>query len=174
MTYRTELEVANLLERLQEDTSFDVTHPWTVSYRVPIVPNFHVRWAFVAVLLSPENMEDNFWGLQEPEEEDVKLLGLYIHYLLRRWYIARYVKSLEDLPVDIDPGVNTLTFAKAERGWVYRRASWEAPLFSPTIVSETQYATLLELLDSIETTWVSGEEKPNPKWLLFKEENNIT
>lgn len=172
--YRTDEQVERLIERLKADVNeVDLTHPWAVDYRTPVVTSFYPRWTFVAALVVP-NPDDNLWNVLEPDEEDAKLLSLYTQYILERWYYASYIESLKKVPLDIDPGFNTMTFAKLEHSWVYRRSSWTmGGTYAPSkFDSKFVYPTLLSLLDHLEKDW-SDEAQVNEKWRAFKEKHNI-
>lgn len=172
MTFRTDEEVTRLLERLQNDPEVDLTHPFTVLHRVPVIDSFYPRWAYVAALAMPEGT--NLWRLKEPNEQDAALVALYIQYMLERWYYQNYIESLKKLPIDIDPGTNTITFAKTGRGWVYRRATWKNQLCWPIFDNEIQYSSLLDLVDKIEThSDLNGGYTMNEKWVTFKETHDI-
>jgi len=144
----------------------DINHPWVAQYRVPVVRDMHVGTFFIAALVVPDNSSEysNYMNYLAPDEEDAKLIAQYIRYRktqLTGWYL----KQVEARSLDIDSGVNTITFAKREHGWVYRRMTWQNQPFAPSFDGKIQYATLAELLDHV-NTYV---DEVSPKWIAFKE-----
>ncbi len=153
----------------------DVTDPWVVKYRTPMVDTHHAYGAFVATLHKGNEDEDEATRLFEffaPTEEDAELVGHYIKFLLTRWYNKSYINSLNVLPVDLDPGVNTMFFGHMAHSWVYNRSSWQNQPFFPGRYPEPKktFSSLLDLIDFIET---GSDGVPNPRWVAYKEENNV-
>lgn len=156
-----------VLSRLEE--AVDLQHPWVTKYRVPPVNSLYPNFSFIASLATgtEENTLDNFL---EPTDEDAALVGAYINFYKSRWYHGSFLRELEQYPLDLDGGANTTSFALSTHGWVYRKVSWQNQSQFPYRNSEIQYATLIELLNSIETR---GDSGPSPKWVEFKLANDI-
>jgi hypothetical protein len=154
-----------LLKRL-EDT-VDLQHPWVTKYRVPPVDSLYPSFAFIASLATGGDMLDNFLA---PTDEDAALVGAYIDYYKSYWYGDSYLRQLAQYPLDLDGGANTTSFALSNKGWVYRKSTWQGQPQFPYWNSEIQYGTLLDLINSIETRSDNGI---NPRWTSYKLDHNI-
>lgn len=146
---------------------------WADKYRTPVVSMLNPNEQYVACLVVPQEDDEiaRIWNFLTPDEADARLLGQYIEYRLQRWYSKDFTDRLKAKPLDLDPGVNTVSFVKTEGGWRYSRASWrDGPPFVPVMNAEVQYATLLELIDH-EQVIVKGQVFV--PWLEYKLVHNI-
>ena len=133
-------------------SNFDVLKKlWAEKYRVPVVPGLNARERYVACLIVPQETDElaKIPHFQTPSDDDDALVGKYIQFRLSLWYGVDFIARLKQAPLDINPGVNTVSFVKAQDWWHFARASWAQTscLFFPILSGEKQYPTLLELMN---------------------------
>jgi hypothetical protein len=150
----------------------DLEHPWVKQYRVPVLHDLYPGWSFLATITVPREGRQDFLGegFLPVTEDDAILVGKYITYYRKHWYNARYMRELDRMPLDLDGGANTVSFARMEQGWVFRRFSWRDQAFAPYRDAKVQYPTLLELMDHI----TSFGDKPSADWEAFKAEHGLS
>lgn len=143
---------------------------WANEYHTPAVTGINPNEQYVACLVVPTEGEifTEFWHFEQPTDADAELVGKYIDYRNIRWYGRA---RLSDAVLDIDPGVNTISFVKTTGGWRFSRRSWRAgPPVVPSKDADKQYATLLELIDHTESSF---DHEVSERWITFKNENGI-
>ena len=113
---------------LQEGIA-DIDHEWTRKYRVPMIHGMHPRVHLVATLAVPE--KEIVTEYLEATEHEAALIGSYIQYKLSGYYSEHAIGGMRRHPVDVDEGGNTTSFAKLDRGWVYRNITWSNQPFYP-------------------------------------------
>ena len=158
-------------ERFEEHT-VGVDHPWTQKYRVPVIKGLHPRMNFVATLAAPaqDTGGNDHYGEAhlEASDDEAALIGSFIQYKLSI-FREGFLASLRKHPIDLDDGVNTISFAKTDRGWIYSKATWDMQPHSPYADSPVQYPNLIDLMDKIEN-WT---DKPKESWVSWKTENGL-
>jgi hypothetical protein len=144
-------------------------HPWVNDYRIPVVHNFQSTWYYFVTLSVPEENGYNFVIM--PTEEDAILVASYINYRISTFkYYSNYEAKIRSEKLDVDNSINTIHLGNTEKmGWSWCRRTWETGLF-PHFDSTIRYATLIELLDSIES---DGKGNLTPKWQAWKDQNNL-
>lgn len=131
-------------------TALGLDHPWAQKYRVPVLSHYSCGVFVIAGLVVPDPDMPDYLNLNyvTPTEEDAQLLGDYIQHRIQTWYYPNYANQMAQYPVDVDPGVNTVTFMKtADRGWLYHRMTWDQPP-APLYGSKIRYNTLMDVIEA--------------------------
>lgn len=145
---------------------------WAKKYRVPVVSALNPGPFYVACVVVPQKGDAlaEIWNFETPTEAEAKIIGHYIVFRLRLWNSEHFIAQLKSEPLDIDRGINTISFVKARGGWRFSKASWSmGSPFWPTLDFATQYENLIELMDFEETT----NGVINPRWTEFKRQVKI-
>lgn len=111
----------------------DLTHPWAVRYRIPVLTELP-QWNYEVALIVPP-AEPREWDRLKaiwPTEEEAEVIGSYIDYR-RAWYREDLAARKLQRPLDVDAGTNTVTLVKTENGWRYQRATWTMHGFWPLL-----------------------------------------
>ena len=97
-----------------------------------------------------------------PSDEELKQLRSYQEFSVRRTYAESYQEVVLKRELPYDSGHNTVIFKKSgQRGWLFRRLSWESPLFIPSLTENERPLALVEIMDK--------NENSNPdKWNEWK------
>lgn len=149
----------------------DLNHPWVEKYRIPVIDFYDPRYYYFAALVIPDlSIEDPLFKFVMPTEEDAKLFGSYITYRISQFgFREGYVNKIHSEKLDVDSGVNTISYAKHEvLGWCYKRATWETGPF-PHYGTSIRFETLVEAMDHCES--IAGE--PSKDWEAWKTEHNL-
>lgn len=150
----------------------EVQADWKIKYRVPVVEDGFGDKYYIACLVFPYPGDKiaEIWQTQEPDEDDAKLLGQYIDFRIHKWYNSRWIRLMREKSLDIDSGVNTVSFRKSAKGWHYARLTWRSgPPFIPILSDPKQFPTLLEIIDHERS--IGG--KPDVRWEEYKTVNGI-
>jgi hypothetical protein len=142
----------------------DIEHPWVKKYRVAAVSSFErSHLPYVANLIVPQEGEENLFKFLPVTEEDAALVSVFIEFQ-NRTLSGHYRKALALLPVDLDSGVNTISFGRRDHGWVYSKFTWNVPFF-PYHDAEIQFATLSDVIEH-----AIGSGRYLDEWRVFKAE----
>jgi hypothetical protein len=126
----------------------DFEHPWVAKYRIPVTASIYAPYPFTACLLVPVQ-EGMFL---KPSEEDAQLMARFIQFKHTSPY-SFLPANAADLALDVDPGVNTVTFARMPHSWVYRMETWTMQTLFPDSTNSFKFETLEEaMLHSVSQT----------------------
>jgi hypothetical protein len=153
-------------------------HPWVAKYRIPMLTSYHPDHYYFVTLADVYNhaTEDmpNHWGVETPTEEEAAIVGSYLEFKIAdQGFRERYLKEVRSRILDVDPGFNTISLAKRNRGlgWGYVRMSYRDSILYPYYNADTKYYNLVDLLDFIESY---SSSKPRDAWVNWKTAHNIT
>ncbi len=99
------------------------------------------------------SLPGNYWIISlaresmKPSDEELKQMQSYQEFSIRRTYAESYQGVVLKRKLPYDPGHNTVIFKKSERGWFFRRLTWESPFFSPSPTKNEPPHTLVEIMD---------------------------
>ncbi len=98
-----------------------------------------------------------------PSDEELKQMRSYQEFRVRHTYAESYQEVVLKRELPYDNGHNTVIYKKSERGWLFRRSSWENPLlFFPSPTESERSHTLVEIID--------GDENFCREWDKWKRE----
>lgn len=150
----------------------DVNHPWATKYRLPVLNSWHPTFYYILTVAVPYPEDvtfEVFDDIEMPTEEEAAMLGSYLKYkksFYRGGYVAR---ELDSKPLDIDGGVNTISFVKRNKWrWGYVRSTWRNSNPVPGYGSKHLIDDLEELLDMVE---YHLPHDPCERWSTWKAEN---
>lgn len=98
-----------------------------------------------------------------PNDEELKQMRSYQEFRVRHTYASSYQEVVLKRELPCQPGHITVTYKKSERGWLFRRSSWESPFFVPSPTENKRPLTLVEAIDRDENSY--------PKWDKWKREH---
>lgn len=132
----------------------DLEHPWASRWRIPRVPTEYPNWRYEVALVVPT--DDRNWHpytFTEPTEVEAEIIASLIEYRCT-YYNDGWRKQMLERPFDVDGTTNTIILARTERGWKYRRMSFQHGLWpGKGGLQELEYPAnrtgLLALLDHI-------------------------
>ena len=171
-----------------QDWPFDTDakrHDPLTALRIPVVRSFNPRWHYVAAYLGTSadtgNTFDPPWpfaSVERPTDAEAQMLVSYLQEHRHYWFgNAGYARKMDQRPLDVDSGWNTVVFIKyGADDWGYRRCSWTyGPTFvpSPPNSRNTEYEyskhpgplSLEQVMDLAHTI---GSDEPMPHWLQWK------
>ena len=99
-----------------------------------------------------------------PSDEELKQMRSHQEFSVRRTYAESYQEVVLKRKLPYDPGHNTVIFKKSERGWLFRRLTWEGPFFIPSPTENERPLALVEIMDR-------NENFDSPKWDKWKREH---
>lgn len=161
--------VESFIERVKDEV--DLEHPWVKEGRIPLLHgHMSSRWKYEVALVVPDDEDPWLFPgeLLFPTTEEAALVADYINYR-RSDYGLMWQRKMLEFPLDVDSGTNTVYLAKTDKGWVYSRATWQSPPFSPIRSAEKQFPDLADLLDHINT--FAGDVYHG--WVEWKETRTI-
>jgi hypothetical protein len=144
----------------------DLTHPWVERYRIPLVEHQWPQWKYEVALVRPTERDHDFETLvaQWPTEEEAALIGRYIDFR-RRWYREHFQQQMLARALDVDSGTNTQILLKSEKGWHYRRGTWDQGLFPIPGYHSVSFSSdrdglvaLLDHVNSLSSRWTEERE----------------
>ncbi len=98
-----------------------------------------------------------------PSDEELKQMRSHQEFSVRRTYAESYQEVVLKRKLPYDNGHNTVIFKKSERGWLFRRSSWESPFFVPSPTENERPLTLVEAIDR--------DENYDRKWDEWKQKH---
>ncbi len=99
-----------------------------------------------------------------PSDEELKQMRSHQEFSVRRTYAESYQEVVLKRKLPYDNGHNTVIFNKSKRGWLFRRLTWEGPLFIPSPTENKLSLTLVEIMDR-------NEDFDSLKWEEWKREH---
>jgi hypothetical protein len=157
-------------------------HDPLTALRIPVVTSFNPSWHYVAAYLGTSADTGNtfdppwpFTSSERPTHAEAQMIVSF-HQEHRHYWFGNegYARKMDQRPLDVDGGWNTIVFIKYGAGdWGYRRCSWTyGPTFVPGPPGSTSREsvgrlTLEQVMDRIHA---HGDE-PSARWQQWKDDH---
>ena len=147
--------------------------------RIPVVSTFNPSWHYVAAYLGTNTDNGSNWNppwpfasAERPTDPEAQMLVSYLLEHRSYWFGNEgYARKMDQRPLDVDSGWNTIVFIKdADGDWGYRRCSWS---YGPTFVpgppgSPSREAVGRMSLEQVMDRIHSHGDEPSARWQQWK------
>jgi hypothetical protein len=147
--------------------------------RIPVVTSFNPSWHYVAAYLGTSadtgNTFDPPWPFartERPTDAEAQMLVSFLQEHRHHWFNNEgYARRMDQRPLDIDGGWNTVVFIKyGPDDWGYRRCSWNrGPTFVPGPPgSDSRNTVGTHTLEQVMDRCHSHGDEPSQRWQDWK------
>jgi hypothetical protein len=103
----------------------DLEHEWATKYRLPLLRHWYPAWKYeIALVVPPVELWDHI-EFTWPTDDEARFLAHVLAYRMD-YYNERWRQKMQQRPLDVDSGSNTMIVAKIGDAWHYRLSTWRA------------------------------------------------